>query len=110
MTVLSEDTLHIQKKTWDREKHVPMETVARRNVPRTGRNLQQNQTQWDPGGRRETGEGKIRGRWKHREDRGSGEQKQQDPGRAMEKVVDPAAGPGPSRVGLGDPATDSGKY
>lgn len=62
MTVLSEDTLHIQKRMRDREKHVPMETVARRNVPRTGRNLQQNQTQWDPGGRGETGEGEIRER------------------------------------------------
>lgn len=62
MTVLSEDTLHIQKKTRDREKHFPMETVARKNFPRTGRNLWQNQTRWGPGGRRETGEEEIRER------------------------------------------------
>lgn len=96
MTVLSEDTLHIQKKTRDREKHVPMETVARRNVPRTGRNLQQNQTQWDTGGRGETGEGEIRERRGGDGKTGGGERKAREDR-------------GNSRVGVGDPATDSGK-
>lgn len=56
------------------------------------------------GGDRETEEGERR----DREERESIEEKQQDPDRAMERVLDPAALPGLGTVGVGGPATCSG--
>lgn len=80
----------------------PFSTVARKNFPLTARNLEQNQapcrqpsvsTAWDRGirGDDETDRGeeeteKREGERREAEDRSNIEQKQQDTGRAMERI------------------------
>ena len=74
----------------------PLATLAKKNFPLTGRTLEQDQTQcrrpfavtaW-VGGRRD---------WEDREN-------VKDPGRAVERVLGPAAVQGIRKVGVGDPA------
>ena len=64
-------------------------TGVRKNVPLTGRNLEQNQTQCPQSFAAVAWERKEKRR--DREDRELSEQEQQDPGTAMERPLDPAA-------------------